>query len=250
MKSDPSFFSRSYRTFHFSFFWRVERVSRADTKVYPCIIIFPPRIPPLQVAAFANVFSSLSSSLRFSPSYLHCFFLCLLGNLAVVTRHLDPLLRKREGYQWWRRVRRGWEGRVREDTVQERDLDAIFKSGATSILSPLSADSFSPSTLLLNRASLQGRKKRTVGYSNTALNRPRSLTLTRDHPLVRRGGFPHASRAISWISFRCFDVWGILVKTSSEAGMNDGDFRVRLRVCTIDRKCALWLLWVKRLLKY
>jgi len=143
-----------------------------------------------------------------------CFFLCLLGNLAVVTRRLDPLLRKREGYQWWRRVHRGWEGRVREDTDQERDLDAIFKSGATSILSPLSADSFSPSTLL-NRASLQGRKKRTVGYSNTTLNRYCSLTLTRDHPLVRWGGLPHASRTISWISFRCFDAWGILVKTSS-----------------------------------
>jgi len=41
---------------------------------------------------------------------------------------------------------------------------------------------------------LRGQEERTVGYPNTALNRPRGLTLTRDHPLIRREGFPRASR--------------------------------------------------------
>lgn len=80
---------------------------------------------------------------------------------------------------------------MREDTVQERDLDAIFKSGATSILSLLSA--LSRRLRCSAKPPFEAERKE-VGYPNTALNRPRGLTLTRDHPLVRRGGFPRASR--------------------------------------------------------
>lgn len=77
-----------------------------------------------------------------------------------------------------------------EDTVPERDLDAIFKSGATSILSLFSPDPFSP-FLPLRR--LSSSMLRTPVIVSTALNRPRGLTLTRDHPLVRRK-LPRASR--------------------------------------------------------
>lgn len=63
---------------------------------------------------------------------------------------------------------RGLGGRrVREDTVQERDLDAIFKSGATSILSLSSPSTEAPPS------SLRGRQERTVGYPNTE-SAPRS----------------------------------------------------------------------------
>lgn len=111
-----------------------------------------------------------------SFSHLRSFFLCLLGNLAVVMRR-SVAGDTRSGEECAKR-RRGKD----EDTVPERDLDAIFKSSTTSILSLFS--------LGLSRclcSSVQDPSRpRNAGYRNTALNRPRGLTLTWHHPLVQR----------------------------------------------------------------
>lgn len=64
-----------------------------------------------------------------SFSRLRCFFLCLLGNLAVVMRRSVAEIPGVE-----KSAQRGRRGKD-EDTVPERDLDAIFKSSTTSILS-------------------------------------------------------------------------------------------------------------------
>ena len=77
------------------------------------IIIFPPRLLFHRCGWQLSriFFSSLSSFLRSSLSHLRCFFLCLLGNLAVVMRRSVLVLDKRKGYRWRRRVRRiGGEG--------------------------------------------------------------------------------------------------------------------------------------------
>lgn len=133
-------------------------------------------LPPSQVAVFANVFFLRFILISSSFSHPCSFFLCLLGNLAVVMRR-SVAEDTRSGEECAKR-RRGKD----EDTVPERDLDAIFKSSTTSILSLFS--------LGLSRclcSSVQDPSRpRNAGYRNTALNRPRGLTLTRDHPLVRR----------------------------------------------------------------
>lgn len=133
--------SPSFPFFLFLFFRSVERVSRADTKVHPCVIIFPSRASyRCRWQASSMFFSSLSSFIRFSSRtstlspplspWKPCGSYATFGPAA---RQAQRIPEQR------RRVRRSWgRGRVREDTVQERDLDAIFKSGATSILSLLS----------------------------------------------------------------------------------------------------------------
>lgn len=118
-------------------------------------------------------FVLISSSL---PSRLHCFFLCLLGNLAVVMRR-SVAGDTRSGEECAKRA----EGKGRGYSP-ERDLDAIFKSSTTSILSLLS---LGLSRRLCSFARDPSRPK-SAGYCNTALNRPRGLTLTWDHPLIRR----------------------------------------------------------------
>lgn len=82
----------------------------------------------------------------------------------------------------WKPAWRRSNGETREeDTVSERDLYAIFKSSATSILSSF-PDPFSPS-LSLPLCSLELSLPKYAGYRNTSLSRPRGLTLTRHHPL-------------------------------------------------------------------
>jgi len=123
------------------------------------------------------------------------FFLCLLGNLAVVMRRSVPMLGGMLARGMMSTMEKVKEerraGSAGEDTVPERDLDAIFKSGATSILPPLPLFlSFSfrlLSRLLLPLSPSAILQPEDAGYRNTALNRPRGLTLTRDHPLVGRG---------------------------------------------------------------
>lgn len=76
----------------------------------------------------------------------------------------------------------------------------------------------------------EAERRETVGYPNTAVNRPRGLTLTRDHPLVRWGGLPRASRRrfLNFVSaLRRMGNFG--EDEFGETGMNEGDFQVCLR---------------------
>lgn len=102
-------------------------MSRADT-IHPRALLFFFRAypsTPVNGSLRECFFFVPPSSLR--PLLSRCFFLCLLGNLAVV-------IRPREILGVVKSARRGRRGE-HEDTIPERDLDAIFKSGATSILS-------------------------------------------------------------------------------------------------------------------
>jgi len=167
----------------FSFFRRAERVSRADTTLHPYIIIFPPCQP----------FRRRRRPVRFHVSLLPLSPWKPCGSYAT----FGPDARRDAGAGMMSTMEKVKEerraGSAGEDTVPERDLDAIFKSGATSILPPFPLSlslSFSfrlfPQLLFLLSPSAI-LEPEDAGYRNTALNRPRGLTLTRDHPLVRRG---------------------------------------------------------------
>lgn len=146
--------------------------------------------PPSKVAVFARgsfPLSPPSSFLRSSPSTLllplspwkPCGSYATFGPGAWLARGMSTVENVKE-------ERRAGSGG--EDTVPERDLDAIFKSGATSILSVSLFLSFCPlSHPLSRRLRSTSFEPEDAGYRNTALNRPHGLTLTRDHPLVRRG---------------------------------------------------------------
>lgn len=116
----------------------------------------------------------MSSSL---PS-LYCFFLCLLGNLAVVMRR-SVAGDTRSGEECAKRAVRKGRG-----YSPERDLDAIFKSSATSILSLLSPGL----SRCLRSSARDPSRPRSVGYRNTALNRPPQSDLN-------LGSSPHSTEA-------------------------------------------------------
>lgn len=86
---------------------------------------------------------------------------------------------------------------------------------------------------------LRGRKERTAGYPNTALNRPRGLTLTRDHPLVQRGGLPRAPRRRRFLNFvSALRRMGNFGEREFRGWHERGGLPSVLKA-TVDRECAL-----------
>lgn len=175
------FFAFSLRFYFFSFFFNFSSLSwpRVKKTSHECFF-FPCSSPSFLVISRSHSRSRpspLASHLLFSR-----LFLCLPGNLAVVMRRsAQPL-----GWWGWKKEKEvtrscvgggiGVEGWRRRGYGPERDLDAIFKSGTTSILHSLSFSLFF--LLLVLFPFFFGdifAIPFTIGYNKTILNRGSSV---------------------------------------------------------------------------
>lgn len=177
-----------------------KHASRADTTLAVHDYFSPEPTPP--EVAFTNTclfFRRLLSPVRVVFVSV-ASSLCLLGNLAVVMRRSVPSVGTEDVG--------GGGGRAGRARIRSRNVTWMQYLKAAQrqySLSSLSRPFLSP------RLSRRRTPRRTPVIVSTALNRPRGLTLTRDHPLVRRR-FP---RAPLFPEFRR-DVWGISARAGFE----------------------------------